>query len=864
MREIKIDFDNPGLPQRLDVVENDAQSRFFKAVLYKDGKAYAAPSGATYSIMYRGFGPQNEGWYDTINDGAGKRAACSVSGNVVTCEIARQALRVPGHVSVVLCVTGRNGYMLHGWPIDCNCRNDNYIGGTSVESFFYITQVTNADWTSAIQTWEEIKNMIDPTLSLSGKAADAKATGDAVGEIKEDLDDLEDVPKHTVMDEYLNIETGMPYSFTGWDRSDYLPISGTHDFIIYIEKPSHYCGFFDADRKYIANIPLEDGYNYFVTPSNAKYIMLSAEHSNYGTIQLSRKIFRKIEESLYGFEILKKVYIRQGQAITNEFEFYPRVGANIRVSIIDNDNVLDGNVSVVFGNEEVIFDSDTAISKVCKESFTRLSFYTGAKSSVGTGYITVIYFIEKTINCECKIVSLTNPYLYDDGQTNVTIKFDELLYSHGDSLNKYTNIANDLEPWEYDYGFAKDVYKTNITDSSILVLDCITGHMKLIYDFADMKDEYIVMLARNTEGYLYGAYIDKYREYVDKTKGINVVWHTLTFDMIKSINTKVNSMLSEVSPDKFCFLWLSDNHDNGLMDRRVRYTALAAKKVLTDLEVDTVLNTGDVVLSDGGHCADALKRYFELIPQESQLFCQGNHDRSTELPMMTQTEFFNLAYRKNYLNDSFHFGKYPATYFYKDFKKNKIRVVVLDMYDSAVTTIDRTDNAGYKNDQLTWLCDVALTIDDGWSVIIATHSSPLSTEMSYNTGPNWNCTHLVEILEAFKNGTSIQIRGGTGEYALDLSHSFVSQGPRTIIGVFSGHNHVDAKIEKNGITYISEICGYIDIMLYLGDKSLTENLGLREAHKYSAIAFDVVVIDTKKRHVTLRRIGFGNDRDFTY
>jgi hypothetical protein len=187
MQTIRIDFDNPGLPQRLDVVENDAQSRFFKAVLYKDGKAYAAPSGATYSIMYRGFGPQNEGWYDTINDGAGKRAACSVSGNVVTCEIARQALRVPGHVSVVLCVTGSNGYMLHGWPIDCNCRNDNYTGGTSVESFFYITQVTNADWTAAIRTWEELKNMIDPTLSLSGKAADAKTTGDNFFQIKKDL-----------------------------------------------------------------------------------------------------------------------------------------------------------------------------------------------------------------------------------------------------------------------------------------------------------------------------------------------------------------------------------------------------------------------------------------------------------------------------------------------------------------------------------------------------------------------------------------------------------------------------------------------------------------------------------------------------
>lgn len=200
MREIKIDFDNPGLPQRLDVVENDAQSRFFKAVLYKDGKAYTAPDGATYSIMYRGFGPQNEGWYDTINDGAGKRAACSVSGNVVTCEIARQALRVPGHVSVVLCVTGSNGYMLHGWPIDCNCRNDSYTGGTLVESFFYITQVTNADWTSAIQTWEELKNMIDPTLSVSGKAADAAKVGEAVNAESERANGVESQLKEDLVD----------------------------------------------------------------------------------------------------------------------------------------------------------------------------------------------------------------------------------------------------------------------------------------------------------------------------------------------------------------------------------------------------------------------------------------------------------------------------------------------------------------------------------------------------------------------------------------------------------------------------------------------------------------------------------------
>lgn len=187
MQKIRIDFDNPGLPQHISAVENDSQSRFFQATLYENGKAYTAPEGAAYSIMYRGFGPQNQGWYDTINDGAGKRTACNVSGNVVTCEIARQALQVPGHVSIVLCVTTGKGYMLKSWPIECDCKNDRYDSTVEIESFFYITQVSNADWTQAIQAWENLKDAIDPTLSLPGKAAEAKATGDAIRGVRDDL-----------------------------------------------------------------------------------------------------------------------------------------------------------------------------------------------------------------------------------------------------------------------------------------------------------------------------------------------------------------------------------------------------------------------------------------------------------------------------------------------------------------------------------------------------------------------------------------------------------------------------------------------------------------------------------------------------
>ena len=178
MQQVRIDFDNPGLPQSLGVVEGESQSRIFQAALYKSGAAYTAPAGAVYSIMYRGFGPQNQGWYDTIEDGAGKRAACTVSGNVVTCELARQALRVPGHLTVVLCVSDAKGYMLKSWPIMADVRNDGYEDTGEIEMYFnlsglagnYLTQLEKA-----MAEAEATKNNLISTSTQVQKDIDAKA-----------------------------------------------------------------------------------------------------------------------------------------------------------------------------------------------------------------------------------------------------------------------------------------------------------------------------------------------------------------------------------------------------------------------------------------------------------------------------------------------------------------------------------------------------------------------------------------------------------------------------------------------------------------------------------------------------------------
>ena len=179
MQQIKIDFDNPGLPQHLEAMEGDAQSRFFQATLYRSGAAYTPPADAVYSIMYRGFGEQNQGWYDTIEDDTGKRNACVASGNVVTCEIDRHVLIVPGHVSIVLCITNDRGYMLKSRPILTDARNDNYNDTVEVESYFRITGKISAWW---LQNKKEVQDLVDKATTEATKAensANASATSAA-------------------------------------------------------------------------------------------------------------------------------------------------------------------------------------------------------------------------------------------------------------------------------------------------------------------------------------------------------------------------------------------------------------------------------------------------------------------------------------------------------------------------------------------------------------------------------------------------------------------------------------------------------------------------------------------------------------
>lgn len=85
-------------------------------------------------------------------------------------------------------------------------QKQNFVSGQVLNSAHLnhiengIVEVESSVSTSIVDkvTKEELKNTIDPTLSISGKAADAKATGDAVGQLNEDIGDLSNALKIVV------------------------------------------------------------------------------------------------------------------------------------------------------------------------------------------------------------------------------------------------------------------------------------------------------------------------------------------------------------------------------------------------------------------------------------------------------------------------------------------------------------------------------------------------------------------------------------------------------------------------------------------------------------------------------------------
>lgn len=131
-----------------------------------------------------------------------------------------------------------------------------------------------------------VDKIIDPTLSLSGKAADAAKVGKAINaeserakgvesQLNESLENINHGNKALaiVKDEYVDKDGTIRITDQKWDRTNYIEVND--NLIIISKSSSEYNCFFDSTKKFLSSFQLSDGENKIIVPNNAKYIICS-------------------------------------------------------------------------------------------------------------------------------------------------------------------------------------------------------------------------------------------------------------------------------------------------------------------------------------------------------------------------------------------------------------------------------------------------------------------------------------------------------------------------------------------------------------------------------------------------------------
>ena len=115
MQNFNIDLANPGGPLVIYAMQGDSLSRKFSITVTDNGAAWTPPQGAVWSVRFGAPG-MPAGWYDTIvPNEAPAYNAVEVAENVLTVEIAEQAVSTPGINFLTVICTAVDGYQLATW-----------------------------------------------------------------------------------------------------------------------------------------------------------------------------------------------------------------------------------------------------------------------------------------------------------------------------------------------------------------------------------------------------------------------------------------------------------------------------------------------------------------------------------------------------------------------------------------------------------------------------------------------------------------------------------------------------------------------------------------------------------------------------
>ena len=265
------------------------------------------------------------------------------------------------------------------------------------------------------------------------------------------------------------------------------------------------------------------------------------------------------------------------------------------------------------------------------------------------------------------------------------------------------------------------------------------------------------------------------------------------------------------------FVIVTDTHQVGNMNNSqniIRY-------LLKNTKANRLFHLGDVVSNNWSE--SDYKTYFapfeNCIPQV--FFALGNHELQAGTMEDVSVIYEDLLANKSYLK-----GNPESFYYYFDDTTRKIRYLVINTSDGMYN--------GVTSEQATWIEESVQLPTDEWKLIVFGHIDIMPNDTITN---EWNSNSETLVTNALcsTNGT--------------------------IIGYFCGHEHFDRIVKVNDIFYqinlLNDTCSQ--------DTTFEEITNpTRTAGTVSEQAVSVVCINTNTGNVIIKRIGAGENMNYSY
>lgn len=599
-----------------------------------------------------------------------------------------------------------------------------------------------------------------------------------------------------VADRYIKTADGTEGYSVNWSCSDYVEVNAGETLTIYTSvRDGAYNAFYQSDKTFISAFSLESGFNKVTAPSNARFLRLSNTTT---AMQTGTFIVSNVGKLKTDIEEVQKDSILRTLALENEY--YDVVRLTWEIGSVVTPNGINKNPD----------------DNVIRTPLPRLQF-----------------------NGDIRFVLLNDKYkirLFEFPDTTSAVSSDSGWYRFAGT---------------YSFTISKSkYYRIQITTDTASSMNMDEALKSILIVYAD-----------------------------DTTSEIAPFWD----DYIESKVQTINSYMRD-GADKTAFLFLTDTHWNESMGQLNAYgvNAPLMQYVKDRCNIDYLIHGGD--LNSEYRSNKNLAKQMMTKPMAKMrsvfgnvLVTRGNHDDNNEGSYknwnytITQADSYSYMFRNT---KDVVFGE-TGTYFYHDIPFEKVRIISLDCVDFPYTNDvdeDYLDEKllAYGYTQLQWFCDVLKNTPSEYHIVIYTHAMIASSIVTIdhpNDSPQTRASNrgaVARILQAYKNREYLYLDiTGWFEAVHQSYYDGVLDGDftncdATIVGVFSGHEHVDCieeiEVDDTGIG-IYNTCTQNSSAMF--DDSVISHTYQHpmEIGTTSELVWDMVVIDRENKHVDMIRIG---------